>query len=231
MKGMLTGLLAMTALLMFAAPALAADTATVRGTLTENATVIKAVTGAQVSVGGVSATVSGQSYQAIGVPLGTQPLVVTAPGHVKVVKAVELVAGDNVVDVVLDVKLKTTYTRYYQAYSHGHYRTAWGMMHPDVLDHLRVDGRRFTYKRYARFVKSWATRWISGRYLRIEKTHRVWKTAAGSGLQPRYYDVKCIEYLHRLVYCGQLLKERGNSHWLQESGRWYLIFDNPCLAM
>lgn len=105
------------------------------------------------------------------------------------------------------------------------------MMHPDVLDHLVVDGRRFTYERYARFVKSWATRWISGRYLRIEETHKVWKTAKGSGLQPRYSDVKCIEYLHRYVCYGQAMREQGNSHWLRESGRWYLIFDDPCLAM
>lgn len=231
MKRMLTGLLAMAGLLVVTAPALAADTATVRGTLTENATVTRTVTSAYVSVGGVVATVTGQTYQATGVPLGSQPLVVTAPGHVKVEKTVELVAGDNVVDIIIDVKLKTMYMRYYQAYSHGHYSTAWRMMHPDVLDHLVVDGSRFTFKRYVRFIKSWATRWISCRYLGIEETHRVWKTAAGSGLQARYSKVKCVEYLHRLAYGGQTQRERGNCHWLKESGRWYLIFDNPCLAL
>lgn len=230
-KAMLVGPLVMAALLVLAAPALTADTATVRGSLTENATVAKAITGARVSVGGVLATVSGQSYAATGVPLGSQPLVVTAPGHVKVEKLVELVAGDNIVDVVLDVQLKTMYMRYYQAYSHGHYRTAWRMMHPDVLDHLVVDGHRYTCRRYARFIKSWATKWISCRYLGIEKTHRVWKTKAGSGLRRQYTNVKCVEYLHRFVWCGQTLRERGNSHWLRETGRWYLIFDNPCLAM
>jgi hypothetical protein len=231
MKGVLTGLLGVAMLLMLAAPAVAADTATVRGTLTENATVVKKIAGARVSVGGVSATVSGQSYEAIGVPVGSQVLVVTAPGHVRLEQTVELAAGDNVVDVALDVLLKTTYLRYYNAYSHGHYRTAWRMMHPDVLDHLVVDGRRFTYERYARFIKSWASRWISCRYLGIEETHKVWKTAKGSGLQARYSNVKCVEYFHKLVYRGMPMEGRGNSHWLRESGRWYLIFYNPCLAL
>jgi hypothetical protein len=65
----------------------------------------------------------------------------------------------------------------------------------------------------------------------IEKTHQVWKTKAGGGLQREYSNVKCVEYLHRIIWCGQTLREQGNSHWVRETGRWYLIFDSPYLAM
>jgi hypothetical protein len=214
------------------APAFAAQAGTtVHGALSENAALVKAVVNAKVTVAGVPATITRQTYSVDGVPVGLQPVVVTAPGHTPYRATVEFVPGDNTLDVALDLTLKTSYQRYYKAYTTGHYAAAWKMVHPDVADHLVVDGRRFTLTRYTRFIKSWATRWITGRYLRVEEVHHVWKTKAGSGLEPHYADVRCLEYFHRYVWCGNELSERGNSHWLRVEGRWCLIFDNPCLAM
>jgi hypothetical protein len=219
--------------LVGSAPALAAQpgTATVYGGLSENAALAKAVVNAKVTVAGIPATITGQAYSVDGVPVGLQSVVVTAPGHTPYRATVSFMPGDNTLDVALDLTLKTSYQRYYTAYTTGHYADAWEMVHPDVADHLVVDGRRFTLTRYTRFIKSWAARWITVRYLRVEEVHHVWKTKAGSGLEPRYTDVKCLEYFHRYVWRGNELSERGNSHWLRVEGRWCLIFDTPCLAM
>lgn len=204
------------------------ETAVVRGSITENAAVIESVAGASVTIAGVAAVVQDQSYEVSGIPVGQQTLVVTAPGHPKLEKTVELVAGENVVDVVLDLTARTTYLRYFHAYSTGHLRTAWKMMHPDLLDRLDFRKKPFTFKRWAAFM----TNRIHYRTVRIVKirTHETWKPHfPRNGLRRGYADVKCVTTRFFWREDGRDLTQLccSPSHWQQISGRWYVLFTHP----
>jgi hypothetical protein len=203
------------ALLALVGPAAAEDTGVVHGTLTDNAVVKRAITDASVSIAGIPSAVDGQTYTVEGVPLGQQMLVVSAPRHVTLRRTVEVLAGDNTVDVSLGITAAETYRRYFNAYNHWKYWTAYKMVHPDVRAH-------YAFARY-RAVMYFFThpRYLSMRIVRTS-TLATWRPEY---LQKTYKDVKVIKSVRRYPWMGDIVTERGTGHWDKISGRWYSIFD------
>lgn len=201
--------------LLGSAPALAEGTAVVRGVLSDNAVVKKAVTGASVTVAGIPATASGQSYEVAGVPTGQQTVVVRAPGHVTHTQVALVLPGDNTVDVSLGLTATETYLRYFDSYNHWRYRTAYKMVHPDIR-------ARYPFSRYYKEMWFWThPPFLSTRILSV-RTLASWKPEY---LDKTYTDVKAIKSVRPYKWEGQIVTDRGVGHWDEISGRWYRIFD------
>ena len=200
-----------------AAPALADDgtTGSVHGVLTENAVVEKPVVGASVTVAGIPATVSGQSYTVANVPVGQQTIVVSARRHVTTTQLVLLLAGDNTVNVSLGLTARESYLRYFDSYNHFRYRTAYRMVHPDVRAHYPFA----KYRDYMWFFTH--PPYLSTRVLHV-RTLATWRPAY---LHKTYRDVKAITSERPYKWLGHIVTERGVGNWDEISGRWYRIFD------
>jgi hypothetical protein len=211
--------------LVLATPALAQDAAVVHGVLSDNAEVKKPVVNPTVTVAGITATIDGSSYIAQGLPVGPQTLVVAAPGHVTSTQIVTLLPGDNTLDVALDLTVRETYQRYYAAYNHRRFGSAWQMVHPDVRGTMLQWGKRLTYSRYVWYMKGWNLPFLS---MRIERLSNLatWKPQERAGLpHARYTDLKRIVRVIRYRFDGGVVAERCVNQWQQISGRWYIIFD------
>jgi hypothetical protein len=76
---------------------------TVAGVLRENAVVNKPIKKAEVTIAGVSAQPDGSRFLAESVPVGTQTVTVTAPGHAPYKDTVQITPGDNTLEVTLDL--------------------------------------------------------------------------------------------------------------------------------
>ena len=210
-------------LALVAAPAVATTpssttdgaTTVVHGVLTDNAVVKKAIRNATVTVAGMPATVSGQSYTVADVPVGQQTIVVSAARHVKLTQLVVILAGDNTINVSLGLTAKETYLRYFNSYNHFRYWTAYKMVHPDVRAH-------YPFARYRDYMWFFThPPYLSTRVLQV-RTLATWRPRY---LHKTYRDVKAITSERPYKCMGEIITERGVGQWDEISGRWYRIFD------
>jgi len=212
LRSSFVGVVLLGALLIFSSPVLAsADTAVVRGVLTENAAVMKLVVNAKVTIAGVPATVSGQGFTVANVPVGMQSMVASAPGHVTLKKTIDVLPGQNTLTVALAITVGETYRRYFNAYNHARFRVAYRMVHPDVRRHQ-------TLSQFAASIRPFLP-WLSMRIVGI-KTLAKWRPQY---LGKTYYNVKAVDRVLRYKCIDGVCAERGVRHWDRISGRWYLI--------
>lgn len=186
---------------------------TVQGALKENAEVREPIAKAKVTIAGKPASVArGGRFTATGIPVGTQTVVVTAPGQPTYTKQVVIAPGANTVDAVLNLTPVETYMRYYLAYRFNRFHDAYLMLHPDVKKH-------YSYKKFVKDMKSQITLGI-----KIFGTHTMakWHPAYA---HKTYHGVVAIDraYTYRDAY--GTATENYTQHWQQVNGRWYIIFD------
>lgn len=221
--------LAAGALVMLSGPALSDDSSpspspspspttpppvgSVHGALTENAVSKEPILKPVVTVAGMPATVKGQSFEVAGVPVGPQPLVVSAPGHAIFKRTIVVLPGDNTVDVQLQLTVRETYLRYFAAYNSSRFYLAYRMVHPDVRRH-------YTYRQYASYMRIFIP-YLSMRIVSI-RTLPKWTPTY---LHKTYHNVKLATRVLRYRCGTDICTERGVQRWHRVSGRWYCIFD------
>ena len=188
---------------------------TVKILLKENAEVREPLKKATVTLAGERVSVKqGASFEAAGVPVGEQKLVVTSPGHARAESTVTVSPGMNEAAITLDLTPQETYMRYYAAYRFGRYRDSYSMMHPDVRKH-------YSYRAYAKDEKS------GGPTLSMKmfgtKMLSSWRP---SYAKKTYHHVAAIDRATRtqVAYYGTYTDNR-TQHWVPIKGRWYIVFD------
>jgi hypothetical protein len=186
---------------------------TVTGVITENAEVKEPLKKVKVTLAGVPVKVEGKHFTAVGIPVGTQTLVVKAPGHETYKSTLEVAPGDNSAEVTLNLTPTETYLRYYQAYRFDRLRLAYRFLHKDIKKHD-------SYKHFAKEMGDVSD--ILGIKLFEPRSMGKWKCA---WTKKTYKDVVAIDRAtrHQTVY-GAYTDNR-TQHWQQIDGRWYLIYD------
>lgn len=198
--------------LMVTAPALAStETATVHGTLVDDSVVQKTITGAVVTVAGIAATVDGQGFTASGVPLGQQTIEVRAPRHLAVKKTIEIIAGDNAIDVAVPITVRETMLRFKAASIAKRY----AMFHQDMKAHV-------SYAQYRTFLRR--IHHYPERYHRIVaiRTHLKWVL---DKRDPPYLHVRQVVWRVTTSWPTGEVTWRKSYFWHKVSGRWGLLFD------
>jgi len=186
---------------------------TVNGTLKENAEVREPITKAKVTIAGRPAAVAqGGHFTSTGVPVGTQTLVVTAPGHPTYAHQVMISPGINDVSAVLNLTPVETYMRYHMAYRFGRYRDAYSILHPDVREH-------YAYKKFVKNMKADITLGV-----KVLGVHGLAKWHAGFA-HKTYHHVVAVDRAYRYQDAYGSWTDNSTHHWVQISGRWYLIWD------
>lgn len=186
---------------------------TVQGALKENAEVRESIAKAHVTIAGKTATLTqGGHFSATGVPVGSQTLVVSAPGHATYTKEIDIAPGDNQVTAVLDLTPVETYMRYYLSYRFGRYRDAYRILHPDVRQH-------YSYKKFVKDMKGEITLGVS-----VLGTHTLSKWHP-SFAHNTYYHVVAVDRAYRYQDAWGKWTDNTTHHWVQNNGRWYLIWD------
>jgi hypothetical protein len=186
---------------------------TVNGTLKENAEVREPITKAKVTIAGNPAALTqGGHFTATGVPVGTQTLAVSAPGHATYTQQVMISPGINDVSAVLNLTPVETYMRYYMAYRFGRYRDAYSILHPDVRKH-------YSYKK---FVKDMKTSIALG--VKVLGVHGLAQWHA-SFAHKTYYHVVAVDRAYHYQDAYGTWTDNSTHHWVQIKGRWYLIWD------
>jgi hypothetical protein len=192
----------------------ALEDGTVHGTLKENAVVVEPIAKAVVTIGGKSATMTNAShFAAEDVPVGTQQLVVVAPGHARYAQQITVVPGENPVTVRLRLTPVETYMRYYAAYRFNRMREAHRFVHPDVKRH---EG----YKAFVKSMKQGGL--VIGIKLFGSRTLSKWHAAFA---KKTYRHVVAIDRSVRYQDAYGTYSDNYTQHWQQISGRWYIIYD------
>jgi hypothetical protein len=190
------------------------ESGAVDGIIKENAEVREPITDVSVMVAGKpAATLQGAHFTAVEVPVGTQTIVVTAPGHATYGQEVVVAPGANSVEIVLDLTPVETYRRYHAAYRFGRWREVHRFVHPDVKKH----------ESYKAFVKSMTQGYavnslevLGSRHL--EEWHSTW-------MQKTYHDIVAIDRTVRFEDVHGICSHNHTQHWQQIEGRWFIIYD------
>jgi len=186
---------------------------TVQVALTENAEVREPIAKVQVAFAGKPASLTqGAHFTATGVPVGTQTMVVTAPGHATYTQQVVISPGINDVSAVLNLTPVETYMRYYLAYRFGRYRDAYRILHPDVRKH-------YSYKKFVTDMKGEVTLGV-----KVLATHTLAKWRP-SFAHKAYYHVVAVDRAYHYQDAYGTWTDNSTHHWVQINGRWYLIWD------
>jgi len=193
----------------------AAKTGTIRGTLTENAVVVKKVAGATVKIAGktVKSTKAGR-FVMKGVAPGQRQIVITSSKHLTYRSTLVVQAGANAVTVVLDLTALETYKRNFRAYSTRDYAISYQIIHPDVRAFYAYEQYVSYMKRVpdivsyqikkSRKLKSWRPTYLNKAYTNVWAITRVL----------RYHDAS-----------GYFNDDPLTTHWAQVEGRWYVLLN------
>ena len=186
---------------------------TVNGTREENAEVTEPITRAKVTIAGKPAAVAkGGHFTATGVPVGTQTVVVAAPGHAAYTKQVTTSPGINDVCAVLNLTPVETYMRYYLGYGFGRYRDAYSLVHPDVRKH-------YSYKKFVKDMKASITLGV-----RVLAVHGL-ATWRASYAHKTYHHVVALDRAYHYQDGWRTWTDNSTQHFMQINGRWYIFFD------
>lgn len=193
----------------------ARDSGNLHGQLTDNAVVVKNITGATVTVGGktVKANSKGR-FDLQGIASGQQNIVVKAPQHADYRSTLLVQSGDNQVTVALDLTVLETYKRNFTAYSHRQYHVSYQIIHPDIR-------ALYTYAQYVAYMKT-VPDVVSYKILRSKKLASWY----ADYLQKTYTNVWAITRVLRYHDSSGYFKDDPlTMHWAQVDGRWYAIFN------
>ena len=187
----------------------------VGGLLWENAEVCEPIIGAQVLIAGRPATtMQGARFTVAEVPVGTQTVVVTAPGHATCTQEVALAPGANRVEITLDLTPIETYLRYHTAYRFRRWREVHRFVHPDVKKHE-------SYKAFVKGLRRDVA--LSSFELLGSRPLEEWRS---TWLKRPYNDVVAIDRVVRYVDAhGSRVEDHRTQHWQQLDGRWFIIYD------
>lgn len=178
---------------------------TVKVMLKENAEVREPIKKATVTLADERVSVKqGASFEAAGIPVGEQKLVVTSPGHAPSESTVTVSPGMNEATITLDLTPVETYTRYYQAYRFNRLHEAYRFVHDDVKKHD-------SYKQFAKEMGDGSdTLGIKFFDPKSMKT---------------YEDIVAIDRATRYQYGLGSYTDNRTQHWQQIEGRWYIIYN------
>jgi hypothetical protein len=185
---------------------------TVKILLKENAEVREPIKKATVTLAGERVSVKqGASFEAVGIPVGEQKLVVASPGHARVESTVTVSPGMNEAMITLDLTPEETYTRYYQAYRFNRLHEAYRFLHDDVKKHD-------SYKHFAKEMGDGSD--VLGIKLFDPKSMKKWRC---SWAKKTYKDIVAIDRATRYQYGLGSYTDNRTQHWQEIDGRWYLI--------